>query len=841
MAKEDPKKLLKEIGEEALEIQNSISSIAGKLKNNIKEFNAATKDTQKIFNSTLSASENLGKKLAEINADSLKSSKERKSLEDQLIKNAKEIVSLERERDKAMRNALSAKGKEKAVLLKIAGLLGDAVTYSKEQVANAERLTKLYINIEKNLGLTGKILEGINKIPILNKFIDVKKALEAANEEASKLTGNRWSVLGAALKSLGSSLKKNLTDPLVILGAAGGIISGLVKLFNEFDKIAVDIGRNFGTTPENARKTANEFSRIAASSSNILSTTSNLIEAFTDLNAIAGTYANFSQETLETYNNLVKGLGLSKESAITQYKFSVLQGKSFKEISTQLAGQITIQKSQNKLALSDKEIYESITKTTAIQRLNIKGGAEGLVKAVIEAKKLGAEFGQLESAANSLLQFEDSISSELEAELLTNQNLNLERARAYALNNDIAGVAKEINRQGITYEKFIGMNRIQQEAIAKALGFQRDEFGQMLENQKMLNVVNKLGAKDVNDLAAQYAKAADKEAFLAKIGDEKLKSQVQNITFQEKLNNLLEKAKTIFVAELQPLFESLLNRFDKFIKGGGIQKIADIAKGVAESLMSIGKFLAGPIKNVLLGLAGLVAIKSLSALFRGIPVRVVGMSPMGGMGGGFMSNFYQKGTPSTGGLGWNAFQKSVAGQGLSKQQVSQMYLAQKGGTPGTSGRLTGMGTGMIGLGATMAGEAIGGTAGSLLSGAGQGAMIGSMAGPWGALIGGIGGLAVSGIKIMNEMKAQRINEDSFKALQPKNETQRRAMRLYSNMASTDETMSRYSSISGAGSEGVDKTNMILEKISGQLSEQRDFVVSGNKLGSIVGGTIYNQS
>ena len=140
----------------------------------------------------------------------------------------------------------------------------------------------------------------------------------------------------------------------------GGIVSDLVNLFNEFDKRAVAVGRNFRTTPENARKTAEEFKRISATSGNILSTTSNLTESFNDLNAVAGTYANFSQETLETYNDLTKGLGLSKEATLAQYKISVLQGKNLKDFSSQITGQISLQKSQNKIALSDKEIMGSI-------------------------------------------------------------------------------------------------------------------------------------------------------------------------------------------------------------------------------------------------------------------------------------------------------------------------------------------------------------------------------------------------------------------------------------------------------------------------------------------------
>ena len=46
-------------------------------------------------------------------------------------------------------------------------LLKDQVTYASQ--------------IQKNMGITGKILQGINKIPILGNFIDAEEALSKAN------------------------------------------------------------------------------------------------------------------------------------------------------------------------------------------------------------------------------------------------------------------------------------------------------------------------------------------------------------------------------------------------------------------------------------------------------------------------------------------------------------------------------------------------------------------------------------------------------------------------------------------------------------------------------------
>ena len=87
---------------------------------------------------------------------------------------------------------------------------------------------------------------------------------------------------------------------------------------------------------------------------------------------------------------------------------------------------------------------------------------------VFQQKLLGLSAAQLEQTQNNLLEFESSIGAELEAELLTGRQLNLERARAAALAGDQATLAKEISSQIGTSADFTEMNVIQQQALAKA-------------------------------------------------------------------------------------------------------------------------------------------------------------------------------------------------------------------------------------------------------------------------------------------------------------------------------------------------------------------------------------
>ena len=88
--------------------------------------------------------------------------------------------------------------------------------------------------------------------------------------------------------------------------------------------------------------------------------------------------------------------------------------------------------------------------------------------------------------ADGLLDIESSLTAEFEAEVISGRQLNLERARFFALTNDIAGVGREIEAQGITQESFAKATRIEQEALAKAVGLSRDQLGESLILRKGL-------------------------------------------------------------------------------------------------------------------------------------------------------------------------------------------------------------------------------------------------------------------------------------------------------------------------------------------------------------------
>jgi hypothetical protein len=179
------------------------------------------------------------------------------------------------------------------------------------------------------------------------------------------------------------------------------------------------------------------------------------------------------------------------------------------------------------------------------------------------------------------------------------------------------------------------MNRIQQEALAKAVGLTRDQLADSLvEREALAN----LGAQEGTALEA-YNKLKKEglsdEAIAAKLGDDKLAAKLESQSVQEQFNATVEKLKEIFVSLADPLLK-IFNLFSVIFKviGGIASSIGFVINKVVEFGNYLDDLTGGVLSGVLgtvlkisvgLGLIGLAAGK-LGPIFSSMmtPVKALG-------------------------------------------------------------------------------------------------------------------------------------------------------------------------------------------------------------------------
>jgi hypothetical protein len=470
--------------------------------------------------------------------------------------------------------------------------------------------------IEELMGLGGIALKGIeqslNKLGLggLASALGVDSALEKMRElakEIEKASGatlsfaDKVKVLRAGFEEVKDQLAESLIDPLAI---GTFLATQITDAFLSLDKSTGELAKNFGISYRAASGLSNDLNSAANNSYLLNVTTQGLTEAFITLNNQFGTFAQISDEALTTFTRLTKEAGLSAESAGMLFRTTVLTGKEVEGTTKEFLGEATALANANGIALNQKQILEEVKNTSQATLLSLGGQPAKIAEAIVQAKLLGVNLQQVEGIASSLLQFESSISAELEAELLTGKNLNLERARLAAINNDLATVAEEIAKQVGTAAQFTARNVIQQEALAKSVGLTREDLAKSLIEREALVKLSGEEGETAQERFNNLVKEVGLEEAKKRLGDETLANQLAGQSVQERFTASIEKLKEVFVSLVEPLMPVL----DVFAEIAGV-----VSALVAGPMGQILKFAATLAKYLLpvYGLyKGILAIQS---------------------------------------------------------------------------------------------------------------------------------------------------------------------------------------------------------------------------------------
>ena len=262
----------------------------------------------------------------------------------------------------------------------------------------------------------------------------------------------------------------------------------MVKILKEIDTEVVNLQRGFALTKGEAIELNQELARTALEAKTLGVNLESVTKATNTLNASLGGTANiFTTEIRNDVAFLQERLKLSDEAAAGLAKTAFITGKAVSEVADEQEAVFKAVKSTTGVSLNFQQTLEEANKISGALRLKMDALPGGIIEAVAQAKSLGIEFSKLEGIQSSLLDFESSIAKELKAEALIGREINLDKARAAALNDDAAELAKEISSQFGSIAEFQNLSVIQQQAYADALGMSRNELAESLKTQESIN------------------------------------------------------------------------------------------------------------------------------------------------------------------------------------------------------------------------------------------------------------------------------------------------------------------------------------------------------------------
>ena len=429
---------------------------------------------------------------------------------------------------------------------------------------------------ETFLGLLGAI-PGLSNIT--NQALD--KTISIVDDIITK-EGNVADIKKATAEAQKKALLdigKQLTSEKAIGAALTGVVlKGLFEVNRAQTEFTREVGRGI------------ESVQLLGGSIVLASDQIRIATALTQQFGFAATSA-FDSINLLAATELEQLTGLTADQAGRFALFSQTTGTSLDDNLDTIISQVGEINIANKSAVTQRQIFRDIGDTSSAIALTFQGNTVQLARAAQQARILGLILSQVDNIAAGLLDIESSIRSEFEAEVITGQQLNLERARFFALTNDLNGLTQELAANQEIINKFATGNRIEQEAIAGALNMSRDEMADMIFQQRL-----QLG---ITDEQARLTAGLTQQDF-------------ERLTIQESISTSLSKIGQTLSLVVEPVLRALSeNAFALYTILGSIAGLS-----LAKTVISLAQMAlsAGAIGVALGGLGAIVLTAGIAAL-----------------------------------------------------------------------------------------------------------------------------------------------------------------------------------------------------------------------------------
>ena len=466
------------------------------------------------------------------------------------------------------------------------------------------------------------VLEGLNKVPFLGQLINTSKILKKMNEEAEK-GASKWKVIGTGIMETFASIGSGL-----VFGSIFKVLSFIVKSVMEVNKMGFELAKTLGVSASMGAKLNAQFIAIANSSKNAGLQAKELSKSYAEITESFGFLAPSNREFSETAALIQKRIGASAEDMATLATTAALSGKNLLEAYGTIEASRQVEGARNKLALTNRQIIEGISKASAVVVLNLKGSVKALSDAVIRATKLGTTLDTVNKQGESLLDFETSIEKEFEAQVLTGRDINMTRSRELALMGDTVGLMEELAKQQVTYDTFMGETVIARRAEAELIGLGADELAGMLLKQKQAQLLGAQEGQSLTDRYNQLVKSGKTQSEIIKmLGSEQAAADLEKASRADQFDKIMERLKTTLGTMLEGPVGGLIDKFNQFVNDGKKmeyigQTLKKIFDGISNTIEKFPSILKGAVEilKVIVSLSIASAVASIARSVAFTPV-----------------------------------------------------------------------------------------------------------------------------------------------------------------------------------------------------------------------------
>ena len=433
-----------------------------------------------------------------------------------------------------------------------------------------ESLLRDTLNVKlENAELTKKEFKALEKILNSQKQgLLVAQKYGTINSETKEIIQGQLD----AYKAVGKTIRGVVGTAAVLMSTPGGILGATLIGAGKLAGKLGEVNKELGTT----------FSDMNIQGSLLALVFDDYVDNVRALNKELGSAAASQGSLARNMSEIAQTFGIAgPEAASLVGSFSRLNGNSEEVALDMLA---TSREFARQNDLIPGALMADIAGSAEAFALYGKDGGKNILEAAGYAQKLGVEMSTIQKVTDSLLDFETSITKELELGAMLGRNINLDKARALAYEDDMAGAVRATLDELGGIDAFNRMDNFAKKQTADLLGLSVQEFQKMNALQAQGNDLSKINLENFNEseVAAEGLTNVFGGKFLEFLGAGAI--AMGQIGLQIRTNTLLSKAFTA-QQQMSSMTPSL---------GGGITQGVD-KRGRSFTRGANGKFMKAPV------------------------------------------------------------------------------------------------------------------------------------------------------------------------------------------------------------------------------------------------------
>jgi hypothetical protein len=489
----------------------------------------------------------------------------------------------------------------------------EGVIYSKQrQINNAMaefvRLSRDKSGVDNTTRMAEKISEIQRKTIALHKLQKNAEMESLRNQTLINKLG--LSKVISSMKEINSLGAKNPSFFIALSALAVWI--KIFKVFNDMDKAAAKFRMDMGITRKYTADIDNNMQGIAFELAQVGVSAEVAYAALFELSKTFGSTQYISKSMAQDVALMAAQLGIAQGTSAEFLKNMAIVGK---DVGSSKTNMLLFASTLSEAAGTPlKDIMSDINNTTKSFYSYVTRSSLQLIKAAVEAKRMGTTLESSASSATKLLSFTSSVKDEMEASVLLGEAINLQRARELSYRRDLAGLNKEILKV-LKETNFESLDPFQQESVAKALGKSASELSQMAQADRQRLELEKSQDKHVQQQLRDYKSMVNATEAIAK-------NQAENAR-----HSLMINANQAAIASIAQSWNAIVQRLAQAF----LPTIAKVLSGIANLLGKVnGEWLKWT--GLIIGTPLLIfgVIKTIMVL-RGA---IAGIFGAGGRGGG---------------------------------------------------------------------------------------------------------------------------------------------------------------------------------------------------------------